>query len=131
MEINQIVSIVGMDTDPGGYAGRGATLSDLNPTILNKIAELIKKHFGEKAQESFVEMVWKMETLSATAFLTNLYSLRYKEWDLSKVTLTNSHSNVSNKDQAFALIALTIAKFNGDRNDTDAIRNGFVKFQKN
>lgn len=74
-----------MSARPGYYSGRGATTSDLNSDLLNKIADGIKKEYGDQAHDSFVKMVWDTPSLSATAFLTNLYALHSAGWDLRKL----------------------------------------------
>jgi hypothetical protein len=57
MNIQRIVLNAGMRENPGYYTARGATTSDLNLSILNKIADAIKIEYGEKALSSFVKMV--------------------------------------------------------------------------
>lgn len=128
MDIRLIVSESGMSSRPGFYSGRGATMSDLNSKILNKIADLIKKHYGEDAHQAFIKMVWEIKILSASAFLVNLYALERAGWKLSKITITNKDSYFENEGEAMGLLLATLTRKDTDSTgDTDTIRNGFRK----
>ena len=126
MDIKAIIRSVGMDTDPSSYSNRGATTSDLNRPILDKIAEAINKYYGAKALNSFVSMVWQMEILSATAFLTNIYVLEEFGWDISRINLTNSDNNIGNEAGAFYQVAFALCG-RQKNNDSEKIREGFRK----
>lgn len=115
-----------MSARPGYYSGRGATTSDLNSDLLNKIADGIKKEYGDQAHDSFVKMVWDTPSLSATAFLTNLYALHSAGWDLAKVTLPNDGNYIENHSEAFGLMAEVMSRSGSTRSDaTEFIRRGF------
>lgn len=53
----------------GYYAGRGPTLSDLNPQILEMLYQGIKKNCGEVEAANFVRFTNKLTDLSASAFI--------------------------------------------------------------
>jgi hypothetical protein len=126
MNIKGIIRNAGMDTDPSSYSNRGATTSDLNQDILDKIADAININYGAKALNIFVTMVWQMEFLSATAFLTNLYVLEEFAWDISKITLTNSDNKIENEAGAFHLVAFALCG-TSNNDDTKRIRKDFRK----
>ncbi|MDD4412863.1 MAG: hypothetical protein PHR00_04435 [Patescibacteria group bacterium] len=131
MDIQEIVENANMSARPGYYSGRGATLSDLNDAILNKIAKSIKENYGDKAFDSFVSMVWDMKVLSATAFLNNLYTLESVDWDLSQFSLTNSDKHFENEGEAIELVATVFSRSSKDNDSTDfftdLIRKNFVR----
>jgi len=131
MDIRELVMVSTngqMSARPGCYSGRGATTSDLNANMLNQIADAIKKEYGDQAHNSYVKMVWEMPSLSATAFLTNLYRLAGSGWDLSKVSITSKDDNFENHSEALGFLMETLAHAGSDRpNQTESIRNGFRK----
>lgn len=128
MYLEEILSNSGIVPSPGFYAGRGATLSDLNSKKLNKVADGIKKQYGEEAHSSFVAMVWEMKILSATAFITNVYILARSGWKFNKKNITNKDSHFERNDQALAVIAAVLCKKNkNDIGHTDEIRKAFRK----
>ena len=117
-----------MSARPGYYSGRGATLSDLNSKLLNQIADAIKKEYGDSAHDNYVKMVWAMPSLSATAFLTNLYALERAGWDLSKAHIANDGNYIESHAEAFGLLAEVLSHSSSSRSDqTESIRNGFRK----
>jgi len=73
-----------MSGSPEYYSGRGIRTSDLNYTILIKIAELIEKYHGDDAKKNFVLMVSKLKTANATDFLNELYRLQANDWKIMK-----------------------------------------------
>lgn len=69
-----------MSTRPEFYSGRGVNYGDLNEEILIGIYYDVQKTFGKRASEGFVDLMRGIKTLSATAFLEDLYSLFYSDW---------------------------------------------------
>lgn len=134
MEIRELVmtSTNGrMSARPGYYSGRGATASDLDSKILNQIADAIKKHYGENAHENYVRMVWSMPSLSATAFLNNLYALERANWDLSRAEITNDGKSFESEREAWGLLAEVLSQANSHSrfDQTESIRSGFRKLK--
>jgi len=127
MNIQEIIRNAGMSERPGYYSGRGATLSDLDSTILNKIAKSIKESYGNEAFNNFVSMVWNMKVLSATAFLNNLYALERANWNLSEISLTDSDAYFENEGEAMGLLASVLSRSSEESGFTKSIRDGFVK----
>jgi hypothetical protein len=131
MDIRELIMSTGMSARPGAYAGRGVSYSDLNADILNKIADLIRKHYGDKAHDNYVKMVWQIDSLTATAFLNNLYTLERHDWDLPAIEINNRNDIIESHDECFGLIAATIATGSrskeSDKFASDGIRNGFRK----
>ena len=127
MNIKDLVRAAKMVPEPGYYAGRGATISDLNSEMLNTFADLIKKEHGDKAHDNFVKMVWGMKSLSATAFLENLFSLEKAGWQINEANLEERHYSFSSEGEALGLVAEMLSVFAGHEksDDTDSIRRGF------
>ncbi len=129
--IENILHRAGMPSStPMSYTGNGAIISDLNQTILNKVADLIKQEYGDYAHSNFVEMVWKIEVLSAYAFQNNLYALYQADWNLSKVSLNNKdYLGGAIGDYYMGYDEETIHKIeNQNKEDqTEQIRLGFRK----
>jgi hypothetical protein len=128
MKIKEIIQNAGMSVRPGYYSGRGATLANLHYNILEKIADDIQRTYGVEAMKSFVQMVWQMKVLSATAFLLNLFKLEKADWDLSKIELTDSDNYFESEGEAWGLLASVLG--GGGRpgfDHTEEIRNGFRK----
>ncbi len=131
MDIRELVMVSTnnqMSARPGYYSGRGATTSDLNSKFLNQIADAIKKEYGDQAHDNYVKMVWEMPSLSATAFLNNLYGLERAGWDLAKAHLSNDGNSFESEGEAWGLMLEVLAHSKTDRFDqTESIRNGFRK----
>lgn len=127
MDIRELVSSANMSSRPGYYSGRGATLSDLNSDILNRIADLIEKHYGKPAHDSYVKMVWEMPSLSATAFLNNLYALERANWDLSKAEIANDGNSFEHEGEAWGMLAEVMSQMGGNKkyDATNFIRETF------
>lgn len=89
MDVKAIVNKSGMSERPEFYSGRGATLSDLNSEILEKIYQEINHEYGEEASNNFVQMVSEIPKLSATDFLLTLYGLEANNWKYNKRILSN------------------------------------------
>lgn len=85
---------------PEYYSGRGATLSDLNSGLLEKIHQGVLAEHGKDAAEGFVDMVENIDVLSATLFLNSLYELeacRWK-WHQKKGSKASEHIDVGPDD---------------------------------
>ncbi|HYE67596.1 MAG TPA: hypothetical protein VEA58_03235 [Anaerovoracaceae bacterium] len=132
MDLKTIVTNAGMSDRPGFYSGRGATTTDLNSVILNKIADQIQEHFGQSAHDSYVEMVWSMPSMSATAFLNNLYSLGRADWDLAKAEISNNGATFESEGEAFGLIMETMSQLKGNQkiDESEQIKSGFRRLTK-
>lgn len=120
-----------MSTRAAFYAGRGATVSDLTEKHLFAIHGLIKKHHGDKAAESFVQMVAGMKEMSATAFINELYSLEGSKWEFKTVA---GHGGMDfDKDAngeynlAQGMFAMAAALGNRGRDDSPMIRDHFLR----
>ena len=95
-----------MIPDPLIYAGRGATLSNLNSNILEGLFKDIKGEYGNKAAKNFVKMVARIKVLSATTFLTELYKLHDNDWILKRnfepiIEITQNYNNTIRIKETF------------------------------
>lgn len=133
IDARTIVIRANMSPRPEYYSGRGATLSDLNGEILENIYQGIKKEYGKKASESFVNMVKDIPVASATDFLLNLYRLESNNWKWNEKMLGSEkgvYVDGPNDNVKFAVGMATIAGIFGgsmDRDDTTSIKNYFLK----
>lgn len=122
MSAQEIVGMCGMGRNPGFYSGRGATMSDLNSDILEKIYTGVKAAHGINAGEEFVQMVADIPKMSATDFLCNLYNLENNNWNWDK-RMTREESGVyvdaRSDDQKFAQGMMTIANVMSGMNARD------------
>ena len=84
MEARQIVRKAGLDDRPEFYSGRGATSSDLNDQILERVYNVVNQEYGEEVSKQFVQMVADITVLSATDFLNSLYGLESMGWKWDK-----------------------------------------------
>ena len=129
MELRKLIESVNMSSSPGYFAGRGPNSGDLDAETLNRIADLIKKHFGDVAHDNFVVMVWKIEVLSASAFLNNLYALQRCDWDCSLITIDENDQGIDSHDQSWGMIATVLSRGasdgSRDKRDSEYIRLGF------
>ena len=117
----EILHSNGMSARPEYYAGRGSII-DLSSTLLNQIADDVKKHYGKDASNEYVKMVWQMKKLSAAAFVQNFLSLANSNFNLSAISLTDSDEYFENQTQALAMIA---SKCGPTIDHTNYIRQGF------
>ncbi len=83
-KLENIIYGVGMSLRPEFFAGRGANTSDLNHKRLHGIWLGIKDTISDTAADSFVQMVSKIEVISATTFLQELYALCDNDWQLDE-----------------------------------------------
>lgn len=132
MSIEQIVMNAGMSARPEFYSGRGAILSDLNSTILEKVYQGIKAEYGQDAASSFAQMVANTDKLSATLFLTSLFRLYLNDWQVPepKQSSTLDHTDVGPDDGGrmavgFATIANALSG-QTERNETPMIVGDFL-----
>lgn len=125
----EIVEESGMSARPEFYSGRGATLSDLSSRHLEKIWRGIKDNFGAEAAKNFILMVRDIPVLSATNFLKTLCSLERNSWKWRKALLEGRRGrgiSFDNTGEAWGTVVSACSK-RGDRDDTDRIRNPFLR----
>ncbi len=84
MGAREIVREAGMSDRPEFYSGRGATSSDLNDQILEKVYGVVNREYGDKVSKRFVQMVADIPVLSATDFLNTLYGFESSGWKWNK-----------------------------------------------
>lgn len=133
-KLKDIIRNSNMSTRPEYYSGRGATLSDLNSEILQKIYVGIEKEFGTKAAKNYVKMVDDIKVLSATTFLEELYQLFYNNWKYVKKRSHASGISVPKNDNGeyddnsvlSGMMGIFAAMSNGNRDDTQSIKGNFV-----
>lgn len=105
MNIREIITSAGMSARPAYYSGRGPHRGDLNLEKLNTIADGIQKHYGIAAHDNFAEMVWAMQSLSATAFLDRVYALEAHGWDLAKIKdRPEKHTAIDSDEVAYSTV---------------------------
>jgi hypothetical protein len=133
MSAQEIVGMCGMGRNPGFYSGRGATMSDLNSDILEKIYTGIKTAHGINAGEEFVQMVADIPKMSATDFLYNLYNLECNNWNWDKRMLrdesgvyVDGRSDTEKFAQGLATIAGVFSGMNA-RDDSLYIKESFLR----
>ena len=130
-KLHDIIRNSGMSTRPEYYSGRGATLSDLNSNILQKIYLGIEEHYGKKAAKNYVKMVADIKVLSATTFLQELYMLFNSDWKYTKKKNHASGIDVpkdedGNYDLDMGMIGVLTAMMHSGRDDTMSIKAGFL-----
>jgi len=124
---NEIVMAAGMSVRPEYYSGRGATTSDLNERILEKVHALITQEHGADAAKNFVQMVDDIPKLSATDFLLNLFRLEGGDWTWTPERL-GSERGIYAADEGSALgTTLSVMGGMGDRDDTQYIKGHFIQ----
>lgn len=127
MRHDQILRESGMSSRPEYYSGRGATTSDLNSDILEKIYTLVKRHHGDDAARNFVQMVHDLPSLPATTFILAFEGLAYNGWKWVKPAEGEEPSNIHPTDLATGFATIAEVMFKGNRPDmTHAIRSGFL-----
>jgi hypothetical protein len=124
MDIREIVQNAGMSDRPAFYSGRGATLSDLNSTILQKIHDGIVKEFGKEAGEGFVQMVDELRVMSATSFLNSVYRLSHNNWVFSPELVSTSSVDIDSEGSAWGTLLGAMSR--GDRDDSLDIKSKFL-----
>lgn len=124
---NEIVREAGMAARPEYYSGRGATTSDLNAGILEKVYRGVKEAVGEQAARSFVQMVDDIPKLTATDFLLTLFRLEASSWIWTPDRLGLEHG-IYAADEGSALgTVLSAMGGMGDRDETDIIKGAFIR----
>jgi hypothetical protein len=80
--LKQVIRDAGMCTAPSFYSGRGATPTDLNDDILEKLYQGIEGNpeFPDCAAEGFLDLVENLPKMSATDFLIALDALAFDDW---------------------------------------------------
>ncbi|MFA5953470.1 MAG: hypothetical protein WC812_02660 [Candidatus Pacearchaeota archaeon] len=86
----EILDKAGISPNPEFYSARGATTSDLNYAILEKLYSLIESNLGKEASKNFVNMVKDIPKMSATDFIQNFYLLKSHSWKWNKKLLISS-----------------------------------------
>jgi hypothetical protein len=125
MDIREIVQRAGMSDRPAFYSGRGATLSDLNSTILQKIHDGIVESFGEEAAKEYVQLVDEIEVMSATSFLVALYSLAWGGWKFDHTMVSKDGTYVDSEGSAWGTLLSGLSR--GNRDDSSQIRGQFLR----
>jgi hypothetical protein len=124
MDIREIVQNAGMSDRPAYYSGRGATLSDLNSTILQKIHDGIVKEFGKEAGNGFVQMVDELKVMSATGFLKSVYRLAHNNWVFSPELVSTSSVDIDSEGSAWGTLLGAMSR--SDRDDSLDIKSQFL-----
>lgn len=123
----EILNRCGVSPSPEYYSGRGATLSDLNDTILENIYQMVKDEHDLNAANEFAKMVSDIPVLSATDFIKCFFKLERNEfkWDSKFIPTKNKGIEVTNEITA---IATVLSGFGGyQRNDSHAISSKFLE----
>ena len=126
-DIRDIVYDSGMIDRPGYYGGRGATLTDLNGGILEKLYQNIEKSNGEEAAQNFVQMVAEIPKLSATDFLLTLYRLEGNKWKWDSKLLGNERGNYADGYGEAMGNVVSVLGGMSERDETYAIRSKFLE----
>lgn len=132
-DAHQMVMNAGMSARPEFYSGRGALSDDLTGKKLERIYEQIEHVHGERAAQSFAQMVADIPVLSATDFLLSLYQLEARDWEWHKqflgeengVDVGPDYGNGTREAIGMATIIFTLGGLR--RDDTGAIRNSFLQ----
>ncbi len=132
MQISSILEESKVGSRASYFSGRGATLSDLNSTKLLAMQDLIKKHHGEDAAKSFVDLVQSMENLNATDFINNCYLFERSGFDWTqKAAPKNGIEVIKNEDGEYdythGMLSIAAAMQSNDRDDTEAIKREFLR----
>ena len=129
----QIVNEAGMSERPEYYSGRGATLTDLTPELLQRIHGLINKVYGDDASQNFVEMIANMDDLAASNFLTCLYGLEARDWKYTGFQsdlpggIAVAKDRDGNYNIASGIAGILAASFSRRRDETEGIRQPFLR----
>lgn len=127
--IRRIITTSGLSDRPEYYSGRGAMLCDLNGNMLYLIYKKLARLDPNKGL-NMAKMTLEMETLGATEFLENLYSLAANNYDLEKIKLSSDNVSFGNSKgrSMYAIGLATIASTLGTpRTDaTPSIKECFI-----
>lgn len=118
-----------MCPSPSYYSGRGATLSDLDSTILETMYGLIESNVGKDNADQFVRMVASIEVMSATDFLITLERFVAQGFTWSDDSRTSGAKGIAvdNIGSGLATIAEVFGGLGGSkRDDTVSIRSIFL-----
>lgn len=111
-----------MSGRPEFYSGRGNNPGDLNSELLEKVYSGIKTENGDKAANSFVQMVAALTPdASATTFLVSLYRLERAGWEFNPAhvpqqpneAFAEAIADAARKDPDTASITWMIGSFVG------------------
>lgn len=118
----------GMCPSPSYYSGRGATMSDLDSNILEKMYQLIETHVGKDNADQFVRMVASIKVLSATDFLITLEGFVAQDFTWTNESRTSDKNGVyaDNFGSALATVAEVFGNRGQRRDDTMTIRSVFL-----
>lgn len=133
-KLQNILRESGMSTRPEYYSGRGATRSDLDTGILERIYQGILKGYGKRAANYFVKMVADIKVLSATTFLQELYMLSGNNWKYTNkkkhadgVSIPKNEDGEYDENSAISgMFGMLSAMCSSGQDDTNSIRNGFL-----
>lgn len=118
-----------MNTSPGYYAGRGATITDLKPEYLIIFHDKIKKEVSKDAALNFIKMVKNIKCASATNFLISLYRLENNSWKYDNNNDENS-DYIENKGQAIGLVVEKLSNTNKTDCTLHIVREFLSKFNE-
>jgi hypothetical protein len=130
-----------LSMDPGQYAGRGPTESDLNSKMLDSIYFGVKNYQGDRAANMFVRFVNNLEDLSASAFIVAFENFWRLDCSVPTIGQDKARDNEPTgspetmKSQSFALLAqsLTGQRMNADetRRRSQKIKADFIRDHAN
>jgi len=127
--IRRIITTSGLSDRPEYYSGRGAMLCDLNSNMLYLIYKKLARLDLNKGL-NMAKMTLQMETLGATEFLENLYSLAANNYDLEKIKLSSNNVSFGSArgNSMFAIglasLASSLSSTRGDA--TPSIKEAFI-----
>ena len=126
--MEELVRKAGMSSRPEYYSGRGVKVCDLSGEQLFMIYKGIKENLGERQAEAFVNMIEKLQSLSATNFLNCLYVLEASDWVLMNFEEDDVDIGPDTCGRTTTAIATFAEAFSSSYGDaTDYIRNTFFK----
>jgi len=127
LSASEIVREAGMSARPGFYSGRGATNSDVNDKIWEKVYQVINNFHGEDAANQYAQMVADISKLSATDFLLTLYRLESNDWEWDK-KLSGSEKGIYPDSEGSAWGTIGEVLCGGhERDETYNIRGQFLR----
>jgi hypothetical protein len=127
-DAKEILNRSGINPRPEYYSGRGATLSDLNDKMLERVFENINNFHGKDAGKAFVNMVSDIVVLSATDFIKCFFKLENNNWKWNKSFLPQVEKRgieVTDHASAFGTVLSVLSRGNHS-DDTFSIAYNFL-----
>ena len=122
----QLIEKARMSTRPEYYSGRGVNLSDLNWQHLQVIYNGIKENLDDAACQNFLQLIENIQSLSATNFLNQLYSLESNGWIYRPFSEDDIDLGPDIPQRGTIAFATLMSPYNRCHNaDTNFIRNKF------